>query len=131
MSPQRCNATAIHEQQCGSNTREMIARSTLTPKPRDPNSPMLVIITDFRAQCSYYLCTWIPRLKRILNQRPHLASDVSDDGGKAPVARIEAPVWNKHPIEDATCERCSCWVANNYKERRNVKENGNCYTIAG
>ena len=29
--------------------------------PRDPSSPMLVLFTDFRAQCRHYLYTWIPR----------------------------------------------------------------------
>ena len=30
--------------------------------PRDPNSPMQVRFTDFKAQCRYYLYTWIPRV---------------------------------------------------------------------
>ena len=29
---------------------------------RDPNNPMQVIFTDFRAQCRQYLYTWIPRV---------------------------------------------------------------------
>ena len=34
--------------------------------PRDPNGPMEVIFTDFRAQCRYYLYTWIPMVRVLL-----------------------------------------------------------------
>ena len=38
------------------------AASPVPVFPRDPDSPMEVIFTDFGAQCRYYLYTWIPRV---------------------------------------------------------------------
>ena len=48
--------------------------------PKDPNSPMWVMLTDFRAQCRYYLYTWIPRgCIRIIFPYSLLAANIVGD----------------------------------------------------
>ena len=42
--------------------RATVPNKRISSYPRDPNSPMWVICTDFRAPCRYYLYTWIPRV---------------------------------------------------------------------
>ena len=40
-----------------------VAKMGFRAYPRDPQSPVQVIFTNFRAQCTHYFYTWIPRVR--------------------------------------------------------------------